>query len=343
MRARIRAKIKPETVTIKDVASRAGVSVGTVSMVLNSRKGVASGTVEKVLAVVKELNYTPNKAASTLRIGFNKIIGVITPDLSNQFFADISRQIEDIAYENGYTVLFSSSDNLTSKIAKLIDTFHANGVKGILITPNDDCSEEIERAGRLGISIVLMNRNPEGNADTGRVYLDHDKAIRMAVDHLLGNGYRHIEVYSNDAHFSNLTAREEAYLAYMRELGREDTAYVQHINEQDEQAIMRSLKESRERGADAVIIPQGYLGIRVVTAVKKLGWRIPEDLAVVGFDGGETYSVMTPSITRVEQNAKETAENAYRILIDMMTQKAPGRTVLIEPGLIVGDSSAPKA
>ena len=332
-----------DKITIKDVAKRAGVSVGSVSMVLNNRKGVASKTVEKVLAVVKEFNYTPNKAASTLRIGFNKIVGVITPDISNSFFADISRQIEDIAYENGFTVLFSSSDNLTSKISRLIDTFHANGVKGILITPNDSCSEEIDRAVGLGISVVFMNRNPKGNAEAGRVYLDHEKAMRMAVDHLLANGYKHIEVFSNEAFFSNLTTREEAYLNYMRELGLGDIARVLHVNENDEAEMMRMLNESRERGTDAIIIPQGYLSIKVVTAVKKLGLRIPEDLALVGFDGGETYSLMTPSITRIDQSAKETARNAYSILIEMMTEGAPGRTVIIEPRLIAGASSAPKA
>ena len=332
-----------DKITIKDVAKLAGVSVGSVSMVLNNRKGVASKTVEKVLAVVKELNYTPNQAASTLRIGFNKIIGVITPDISNIFFADISRQVEDIAYENGFTVLFSSSDNQTLKIAKLIDTFHANGVKGILITPNDSCSAEIERAEKLGISVVFMNRNPKGNTDAGRVFLDHDKAMRMAVSHLTENGYKRLEVFSNEAFFSNLTAREDAYMAYMQELGLGDTAHVQHVNENDEAEMMRFLKESRDRGTDAIIVPQGYLGIKVVTAIKKLGLRIPEDLALVGFDGGDTFSLMTPSITRIEQSAKETARNAYDILMEMMTENVPGRTVIIEPKLIVGDSSAPKA
>lgn len=335
--------VQMEKITIKDVAKRAGVSVGSVSMVLNNRKGVASKTADKVLAVVKELNYTPNKAASTLRIGFNKIIGVITPDISNIFFAEITRQIEDIAYENGFTVLFSSSDNLTSKIARLIDTFHADGVKGLMITPTDDCSKEIERAVKLGMSVVFLNRNPKGNAEAGRVHLDHNKAMRMAVDHLFANGYKHIEVFSNEAPYSNLTAREDAYMAYFRELGLGDTARVQHVNEQDEAEMMRMIQESRDRGTDAIIIPQGYLGVKVVTVVKKLGLKIPEDLALVGFDGGETFSLMTPSITQIDQSAKETAQNACAILMEMMTEGVPGRTVIIEPRLIAGESSAPKS
>lgn len=105
-------------ITIKDIAREAGVSVGLVSMTLNGRAGVNPQTSQKIMEVVRRLNYTPNKAASTLRMGYMKTIGVITPDLSNHYFSEISRQIENLAYENGVTVLFGSSDDRKDKIAK---------------------------------------------------------------------------------------------------------------------------------------------------------------------------------------------------------------------------------
>ena len=122
-------------ITIKDIAKEAGVSVGLASMVLNGKAGVSTKNVQKVRAVMERLNYRPNKAASALRSGNKKTIGVITPDLSNHYFSEVSRHIENIAYENGYTVLFGSSDERRDKIASLIDTFHADGIQGLSVKP----------------------------------------------------------------------------------------------------------------------------------------------------------------------------------------------------------------
>lgn len=105
-------------ITIKDIAREANVSVGLVSMTLNGRSGVNAKTANAIMEVVKRLNYTPNKAASSLRIGFQKTIGVITPDLANHYFSNVSRNIENIAYDNGYTVLFGSSDDRIDKIGR---------------------------------------------------------------------------------------------------------------------------------------------------------------------------------------------------------------------------------
>ena len=116
-------------ITIKDIAREAGVSVGLVSMVLNRKPGVSSKNAEKVRDVIARLNYKPNKAASMLRGGMRKTIGVITPDLANHYFSEVSRHIENVAYKEGYTVLFGSSDERRDKISSLIVFFHADGIQ----------------------------------------------------------------------------------------------------------------------------------------------------------------------------------------------------------------------
>ena len=208
-----------EKITIKDIAREAGVSVGLVSMTLNGRNGVNPKTREEIMKVVRRLNYTPNKAASALRIGYKKTIGVITPDLANHYFSDISRHIENIAYDNGYTVLFGSSDDRIDKIGKLIDVFHADGVKGILLSPCDGCEDELRKAMSLGMKVVLMNRDLPDLENVGRVLLDNDMAIRMGINHLLENGYRHLEMISNDVKLSTLNMRERSYKKIMAEMG----------------------------------------------------------------------------------------------------------------------------
>ena len=326
-------------ITIKDIAREAGVSVGLVSMTLNGRAGVNPQTSQKIMEVVRRLNYTPNKAASTLRMGYKKTIGVITPDLSNHYFSEISRQIENLAYDNGFTVLFGSSDDRKDKIGKLIETFYSDGVHGILLTPCDGCEEEIRNAIDLGIKVVLMNRDLEGLEGVGRVLMDNDRAIHMGLDHLLANGYKHIEMISNDVQLSTLNVRERSYLNAMAEKGYADLARVSYVDEKNQAELEASIKAAYERGADALFIPRGYLALYVGNAIKRIGFRIPEDFALIGFDGGFNYRIFTPQITQLKQDTGATASESYNMLISMMFSGAEGRSVSLAPSIESCDST----
>lgn len=328
-----------EKITIKDIAREAGVSVGLVSMTLNGRNGVNPKTREEIMKVVRRLNYTPNKAASALRIGYKKTIGVITPDLANHYFSDISRHIENIAYDNGYTVLFGSSDDRIDKIGKLIDVFHADGVKGILLSPCDGCEDELRKAMSLGMKVVLMNRDLPDLENVGRVLLDNDMAIRMGINHLLENGYRHLEMISNDVKLSTLNMRERSYKKIMAEMGFGDITRVNFVDEKDTGALDKCVKEASERGTDAIFVPRGYLALHTSKAIKRLGMRIPEDIAIIGFDGGETYRIASPTITQLSQNTRETAEDAFNMLITMMRDNVPGMDIHLIPKLEEGEST----
>ncbi len=327
-----------EKITIKDIAREAGVSVGLVSMTLNGKTGVNPKTAEAIMNVVKKLNYTPNKTASALRSGYKKTIGVITPDLSNHYFSVISRNIENIAYNNGYTVLFGSSDDRIDKIGKLIDTFRADGISGILISACDGCENEIRKAMSCGIKVVLMNReiNIEG---AGKVMLDNEKAIRMGIDHLLKKGFKHIEMFSNGISLSTLKIREQSYLSRMSELGLGDVARVVYVDEKKPEELDKALKDSIGRGTDAIFIPRGYLALHICSSAKRLGLHIPEDLGIVGFDGGDTYRMVTPSITQLIQDTRATAEDSFSMLTDMIQNNLPAQDIYLEPSLEPGDST----
>ena len=327
-------------ITIKDIAKEAGVSVGLASMVLNGKAGVSTKNVQKVRAVMERLNYRPNKAASALRSGNKKTIGVITPDLSNHYFSEVSRHIENIAYENGYTVLFGSSDERRDKIASLIDTFHADGIQGILITPTHDSIPEIMRAHELGIKVVMMNRKLEEIEDAGSVILDNEKAIDMAINHMMANGYRHIDLVTNNDRISTLQARVEAYERVMVSKGMKPK--VHYINQDNPADYQNLVYEAHKRGTDALLIPRGYLALYVCKAIKDLGYRIPEDFAVLGFDGGLNYRIMTPVVSQIIQSPQETAEESYRMLIEMMQNNTPGSRILLQPSLEVGESTKRK-
>ena len=309
-------------------------------MVLNGKAGVSTKNAEKVRSIMDRLNYRPNKAASALRSGNRKTIGVITPDLSNHYFSEVSRHIENIAYENGYTVLFGSSDERKDKITSLIDTFHADGIQGILMTPTQDSVEEIHQAIEQGMKVVMMNRHLENVVGAGSVTLDNEKAIDIALEHLINNGYQNIEMITNDDQISTLQSRVESYKKLMVEKGRNPRLNL--INPDRAADMVNLVHEAHKRGTDAFIIPRGYLALYVCKAIKDLGYKIPEDFAVIGFDGGLNYRIMTPVVSQIIQSPQETAEESYRMLIEMMQNNTPGSRILLQPSLEVGESTKRK-
>ncbi len=327
--------------TIKDVAEAAGVSVGLVSMVLNNKKGVNKHTAERIFKIAEDLKYTPNKLATALRVGYNKTIGVITPDISNHFFSEISRFIENLGFDNGYTVIFGSSDDRGDKIEKLVDIFHSDGIQGLLLTPSDDSISAINRAKKYGMSVVLMNRNLEGIDGVGVVILDNEKAMKMGVGHFYRNGYRHIEMISNDVKLLNLKIREECYKKAMKDFGLEENVRIHYVDEHKSDELDRKIIEVYNSGADSLFVPRGYLALSVHSAIKRIGLRIPEDLGLIGFDGGNVYTMISPTITQLVQDTRTTAEKSYNMLCEMMEGGTPYE-YLISPELIVGDSTSQK-
>ncbi|MCQ2138759.1 MAG: FAD-dependent oxidoreductase [Bacteroidales bacterium] len=328
-------------VTIKDVAREAKVSVGLVSMVINGREGVSKETCERVLAVIKRLGFKPNKAAASLRSGRKKIIGVITPDLSNHYFSEISRHIENIAYEAGYTVLFGSSDDNVKKLNEMVDTFIANGVGGLLITPCDGADQAVMKAYSLGLPVVLLNRDLPHIRHVGRVLLDNSKGVQMAIDHLIDGGRTRVEMISNAIVNSTLNCREHVYMSLMKSYGLEQVAHINYVTEDASvQELMPLLDQMVQRGVNALLIPRGHLALSVYKAIQGCALKIPEDIALIGFDGGEAYTITNPEISQICQSTYDTASYSFSMLCEMM-DGSEGSDVLLEPTLKVGGSTAP--
>ena len=215
-------------VTIKDVAKEAGVSISLVSFVMNNVRNEQDGekkkysvneeTASKILEVAGRLGYRPNKAASSLRSGRQYTIGVITSDIANHFFSDIARYIENVAYKNGYTVLFASTDESASKTESLVDTFLDNSVDGMIIAPCKGSAASVKKVVDANIPTVLIDRDiPEVNC--GKVLLDNFKAGKMAAEHLISAGCRKIEMVNYTLGISSMTERELGYRKAMDDNG----------------------------------------------------------------------------------------------------------------------------
>lgn len=210
-------------VTVKDVAREAGVSPALVSFVMSNVNAgkrtyrVNEETAKHILSVAERLNYCPNTSARSLKSGKFNTIGVILSDISNAFFSEIARIIEDEAYKNHYYVLFGSTDEDSSKLEQLIRVFEDKGVDGLLVVPCADSDRCINKVAARGVPVVLLDRNIDGPFPS--VTLDNRSAAFDLTNKLIAKGYRRIEMLSYTMNLSNIRDREAGYMECMSEFG----------------------------------------------------------------------------------------------------------------------------
>ena len=337
-------------ITIKDVAREAGVSVTLVSFVMNAKVGedgrldcpVNPETAARVLDVAKRLGYRRNAAAASLRSGRSNTIAVITTDIANNFFAGISRHIEDKAAQYGYTVLFSSSDENAEKLASVIDTVLAYNIDGLIVAPVPGGREAISKAIESKVPVVLLDRDIEGLEGVGKVLLNDVEAGAMATEYLIENGYRKIEMISYDLDISSISERAEGYRRTMAEQGLESR--VDTTSYGDPQKLMPSIiKDALERGVEAFFLPTYSLTALVIGVMNELHLRTPRDLGLVAFDESDLYRLGPSTIAHIVQPLRELGEKSFELLHSMIENEPGDGIIILRPELVPGGSVIKKA
>ena len=312
--------------TIKDVAEAARCSTTLVSRVMNAPRRedgspdcvVNPKTAERIFEAVRTLGYKPNKAAVSLRKKLKKRIGVILPDLSNQFFAGIAKHFETLAQQNGYVVLFGSSNDNAEKLSETAETFIEDGVDGIVITPGVNCSNAIKRIIDGGTHVILIVRDLPEIKNVGKILLDSKSATETVLDHLIEQGYRRIDMLSLSHRIPNVEEREMLYTEYMQQLGLPHKIHHASESNVDLEIIMEQALRS---GTDALYCISASLPIRCVLAGKSRGIKFPKDLALTGYDGGYLYNAISPSMTQIEYSKEEIAKETFNMLMEIIASQ----------------------
>ncbi len=337
-------------ITIRDVAREAGVSIALVSFVMNRDRRTADGqrvyrvsedTVARILEVARRLNYHPNSTASSLRSGRSRTVGVIVSDIANPFFADIVRRIENVAYQSGYTVLFASTDECADKLAQMSAVLVNKGVDGLIVAPCEGGEECVRALVELGMPLVLIDREVEG-VEVSSVVLDNVKAGETAVRYLHAHGYRKIEMASYTKGVSSLRGREEGYRSAMTAFGLADNVKIHKTVYGDAvESVRNVVADAHARGVEAMIFPTNSLSTLALQAISRLGLRIPDDMAFLGFDDNEIFDILTPTVAHVEQSVEILGTKSFELLRERIekTDAEPVR-FMIEPMLVEGGSVA---
>lgn len=336
-------------VTIKDVAEAVGVSTALVSFALNGRGRkyrVSEEMAQRIIAKAEEMNYRPSTAARTLRCGKTNTIGVILSDISNRFFADIARRIEDEASNAGYTVIIGSSDDNVQKFEKLIDVFVNRGVDGFIIVPCEGSENLISKLLETNIPVALIDRT-YNNINVSSVTLDNMKATGLAVKELAEQGFRKIGFISYITESSNIVDRRTGYLNMMAELELEREISVKEIDYSDKLANLREvIPQMLEEGTEAIIFSTNRLAIDALVVLRELNRTVPDDVAIVAFDGSETFAfdLYYTTVSYIKQPIEKFGEESFAILKKLMSQGKDSATqkVTLNPELIALDSSRKK-
>lgn len=296
---------------IKQVAALAGVSPATVSRVL-AGKTVDSAMRARVEEAVGATGYRPNLAARRLRSQESGTIGLIVADIRNPFFTAVSRAVEDAAFERGLRVILCNTDENPAKEQMYLRLMEEERVTGAIFAPTSQGAAWVAKS-RFSFPLVLIDRSvPEALHDT--VVLDNAGASAELVRHLHGRGYRRIAGFFGAA---STTGRErrDGYETTMRALGlKPDAHFLDHGAGIAEAAVGRLLAE--EDRPEALIASNGLMLLGVVRALRRAGLRIPEDIALAGFDNEPWTEIVGAGITVMEQPVEEIGRNAMGMLLD---------------------------
>jgi DNA-binding LacI/PurR family transcriptional regulator len=311
---------------IKDVAERARVSPATVSRVLNGAASVRAEYRERVLRVIEELGYRPNRLASNLRRQKAEMIGVVVSDIENPHFTQMVRAVEDAAFRRGYRVLLCNTDENPEKQKAYLQVLAAERVLGVLISPSDPAGEEISELIELGIPVIAFDRSVDDpRADA--VIVDNAAGTRLATEFLIRAGHERIGFVSGLDDIETSVERQLGYERAMREAGIEPRSASGGYRIANGRTATEELLETGD--LTALIVGNNFMTIGALEVLRAHRIRVPEEMALVAVDDPFWAELVEPPLTTLAQPVREMADCAVELLLQRIggERERPGRMV----------------
>lgn len=323
-------------VSIKDVAEAAGVSTATVSRVLAEKPHVRKEVRDRVLAVVEELKYRPNRIARSLRAQKSNIIGLIVSDIQNPFFTLISRAVEDAAYKQEMSIFLCNSDENPGKEAMYLKLMRDERVSGIILSPTRQAGNNFIEIANAPLPVVVIDRRVS-NVEIDSVLIDNVDSADKIIDHLIGHGNKRIGAIFG---IGTATGRERRK-GYEKALGRHGIAPADELAlfvEPREAEGYRAAKQllALPQPPDALFTSNGLLSSGAFRALRESGLKIPEEIAFTTFDDTPWAGLVDPPLTVIEQPTYEIGRTAVELLVNRIQDPArPTREITLKSRLIV--------
>ncbi|MGN7455101.1 catabolite control protein A [Paenibacillus pasadenensis] len=330
------------TVTIYDVAREAGVSMATVSRVVNNNPNVKPQTRKKVYEAIERLGYRPNAVARGLASKKTTTVGVVIPDISNSNFAEVARGIEDIANMYHYNIILCSADKRKEKEIRVINTLLEKQVDGLLFMGGAVTEEHKQAFKTANVPVVLCATTDEQN-EIPSVDIDHEAAAYDAVKTLIGQGHRDIAMISGTLQDpSNGYARYQGYKRALQEAGiaeREDFVRIGNYRYESGVEAMGHFLEL-DKLPTAVFAATDEMAIGAIHAIQDKGLAVPGDISVISVDNSRMAEMVRPTLSAVAQPMYDIGAVSMRLLTKLMKKEPVEQAKVVLPHDIVKRNSA---
>ena len=331
------------TVTIKDVAKRAGVSITTVSHVINGTRFVSTELSKRVEDAVEALGYQPNPLARGLRKGKSYIIAVLLPDPGNSFFQMVLRGIEEHAQRHSYSLMCCNTDEDPAREKFLVSLMQQRAVDGFIIAPTVRGKENLRPLIEEKVPLTVIDRQMEGSP-IDQVFSDNEEGSYQATDYLLRLGHKRIGLLAG---IRGLTTVEHRLNGYRK-------AFQDHDIKVDEKLIVEGRSKSEDghaatrelienKSITAIFSTNNLMTLGALQCLKESGIRCPKEVSLLGFDDSEWVASFTPSLTVVAQQPYEMGYHSGELLFERINGKRPEtdvRSIQLKTTLIVRESTA---
>ena len=335
------------TVSVRDVAEHAGVSVGTVSNAMNHPEKVSAAVLERVHEAIEQLGYVRNDAARQLRVGRSASIGLVVLDVRNPFFTDIARGAEDAAADAGLSVILGNSDEDVAREAAYLDLFEQQRAAGVLISPYGDISARLHRLRERGIPAVLVDRY-SADATFSSVSVDDVAGGRLAVEHLIAQGRRRIAFVGGPLDIRQVSDRLEGARQavavnpdVMLEVIETEALSVIEGRAAGQRIVARPGADGTAR-PDAVFAANDLIAMGVLQALmmQGVGIRVPDEIALIGYDDIDFASAAVVPLSSIRQPAQLIGRTAVEIMLEESAHpEVEPRQVVFQPELVVRAST----
>lgn len=330
--------------TISDIAKRANVSKATVSRVINNKsEGVGEETRQKILKIIKELNYQPSLIARGLVTKRINSIGLIIPDIANPFFPQLARGAEDAALKRGYNLFLCNSDNNLEKEKLYIDAFIKKSVDGVILTSSLSKSNlQCRLLKDRNIPFILLDRYIEGMETESGVFLDNEAGAYQATSYLLTNGHERIAFISGPFSVTTAWQRFQGFQKAHLDRGVAIDYQLIHEGEYHLDNGIHFVEELFAKKMDftAVFAGNDLIAIGALKALKKQGIKVPDGMEVIGFDNIGLASLIEPPLSTVAQPIYEMGVLGADLLIDLIEGKEVKQNrIFLKPELILRETT----
>ena len=330
------------SLTIHDIAKEAKVSIATVSRVLNNKPDVSEETREKIKNIIRENNYNPNEVARGLVWHKTDTIGLVIPSITNPFFPEVAKGIEDEARKNGYSVLLSTTENNKIREKEIIQVMKAKNVDGLIGSLTENKINNIEKLVGENISLIQIDRKIP-DLDFPSVTIDNKLSGYLATIHLIKLGHKKIAHITGE---SNVKNTQDRLIGFKNALQENDLFYnkewIKFGNPNIEDSGYKKMKEllHQKNQPTAVFFGNDIMAVDAYKAILEHGLKIPEDISIIGHDNIRLSSLIQPSLTTINQPKYELGKSAVQIMINkIQNEQKEVEDIILKPELIIRKST----